>query len=134
MVVFNSTLFNKAIFNTKFIASGGVPNRKFRKLPKELLWSHALLKVKSKIIMPVSIRTEGKILTEFNSKVGSKISYTDNVITSSKILSELYKPVTSIVYTDMEVDVNSTLDNMELKLNKIYKYNTIKSVLSLLDI
>jgi hypothetical protein len=134
MAVFNSTLFNKAIFNTKFIASGGVSKRKFRKQPKELLWSHAILKVESRIDIPVSIKTEGKILTGFNSKVGSKISYTDNVITSSKILREIYKPVNSVVYTDMEVDVNSTLDNMELKLNKIYKYNTIKSVLSLLDI
>tara|TARA_R110000803_G_scaffold76587_1_gene141286 strand:- start:3 stop:407 length:405 start_codon:yes stop_codon:yes gene_type:complete len=134
MVVFNSNLFNKAIFNTKFIASGGVSKRKFIKLPKQLMEGSAILKVSSGLIIPVYLKAESKILTGFNSKVESKISYPDSIITSSKILREVYKPIHSAVSTIGNIAVKGKLDNVELKLNKFFKSHTIVNQLLLLDI
>mgnify|MGYP003630306616 FL=1 len=134
MVVFNSTLFNKAIFNTKFIASGGVSKRRFKKLPKQLMEGSAVLKVSSGLIIPVYLKAEGKILTGFNSKVESKISYPDSIVTSSKILREVYKPIHSVVSTVGDIVVKGKLNNVELKLNKFFKSHTVVNQLLLLDI
>ena len=134
MVVFNSTLFNKAIFNTKFIASGGVSKRRFKKLPKQLMEGSAVLKVSSGLIIPVYLKAEGKILTGFNSKVESKISYPDSIVTSSKILREVYKPIHSVVSTVGDITVKGKLNNVELKLNKFFKSHTVVNQLLLLDI
>ena len=134
MVVFNSTLFNKAIFNTKFIASGGVSKRRFKKLPKQLMEGSAVLKVSSGLIIPVYLKAEGKILTGFNSKVESKISYHDSLGASSKILREVYKPIQSVVSTVGDIVVKGKLNNVELKLNKFFKSHTVVNQLLLLDI
>ena len=134
MVVFNSNLFNKAIFNTKFIASGGVSKRKFIKLPKQLMEGSAILKVSSGLIIPVYLKAESKILTGFNSKVESKISYPDSIVTSSKILREVYKPIHSVVSTVGDIVVKGKLNNVELKLNKFFKSHTVVNQLLLLDI
>lgn len=134
MVVFNSTLFNKAIFNTKFIASGGVSKRRFKKLPKQLMEGSAVLKVSSGLIIPVYLKAESKILTGFNSKVESKISYPDSIVTSSKILREVYKPIHSVVSTVGDIVVKGKLNNVELKLNKFFKSHTVVNQLLLLDI
>tara|TARA_R110000803_G_scaffold7849_1_gene25216 strand:- start:337 stop:741 length:405 start_codon:yes stop_codon:yes gene_type:complete len=134
MVVFNSTLFNKAIFNTKFIASGGVSKRRFKKLPKQLMEGSAVLKVSSGLIIPVYLKAEGKILTGFNSKVESKISYPDSIVTSSKILREVYKPIHSVVSSVGDITVKGKLNNVELKLNKFFKSHTVVNQLLLLDI
>ena len=134
MVVFNSNLFNKAIFNTKFIASGGVSKRRFKKLPKQLMEGSAVLKVSSGLIIPVYLKAEGKILTGFNSKVESKISYPDSMTISSKILREVYKPIHSVVSTVGDITVKGKLNNVELKLNKFFKSHTVVNQLLLLDI
>lgn len=134
MVVFNSTLFNKAIFNTKFIASGGVSKRIFKKLPKKLMEGSAILKVSSGLIIPVYLKAEGKILSGFNSKVESKISYPDSMNISSKILYEVYKPIYSIVSTVGDIVVKGKLNSAELKVNKIIKSHTVFKQLLFLDI
>ena len=134
MTIFNSTLFNKAIFNTKFIPTGGVSKRRFKKLPKQLMETSASLRVSSGLVIPVYLAVESKMLTEFYSNVESKISYPDSIPTSSKILADVYKPVSSVVTTDGEIGVVAKFDNIELKLNKMYKGDTVRNILSLLDI
>ena len=136
MAIFNSNLFNKAIFNTKFIASrgNGVSKRRFKKLPKELMESHASFKVSSGLIIPVYVKAESKILTGFQSKIESRISYPDSISTSSKILREVVQSVKSSVVTDGEIMIKGKLNNVELKLNKFFKSHRVVNQLLLLDI
>ncbi len=134
MTVLKSTLIKKAICNTKFIPSGGVSKRRFKKLPKQLMEGSAVLKVSSGLIIPVYLKAEGKILTGFNSKVESKISYPDSMTISSKILREVYKPIHSVVSTVGDITVKGKLNNVELKLNKFFKSHTVVNQLLLLDI
>ena len=134
MTIFNSTLFNKEIFNTKFIPTGGVSKRRFKKLPKQLMESSAILKVSSGLIIPVYLTVEGKTLTGFNSSIESKISYPDSMTISSKILREVYKPIHSAVSTVGDIVVKGKLNNVELKLNKFFKSHTVVNQLLLLDI
>jgi len=134
MTIFNSTLFNKAIFNTKFIPTGGVSKRRFKKLPKQLMEGSAVLKVSSGLIIPVYLKAEGKILTGFNHSIESRISYPDSMSISSKILREVYKPIHSVVSTVGDITVKGKLNNVELKLNKFFKSHTVVNQLLLLDI
>ena len=132
--IFNHKIFNRAIFNTRLLATGPSQRRKFKKLPKQLMEGSAVLKVSSGLIIPVYLKAEGKILTGFNSKVESKISYPDSMTISSKILREVYKPIHSVVSTVGDITVKGKLNNVELKLNKFFKSHTVVNQLLLLDI
>jgi len=134
MAIFNSTLFNKAIFNTKFIPAntGGVA--KWRKQPKQYLTAYSGFKVSSNIIIPTGIKIESKILTDIHSTVVSNISINHNIYISSKILTESSKKVVSSISKDMTVHVKAKLINMELKLNRMLKNNAVMNNLLLLDI
>ena len=134
MTIFNSTLFNKAIFNTKFIPTGGVSKRRFKKLPKQLMEASASLRISSGLIVPVYLKAESKILTVTNHSIESKISYPDSMSISSKVLCEVYKPIHSVVSTVGDIVVKGKLNNVELKLNKFFKSHTVVNQLLLLDI
>ena len=131
--IFNHKIFNRAIFNTRLLASG-VSKRKFIKLPKQLMEGVAILKVSSGLVIPVYLKAEGKILTGFNSKVESKISYPDSIITSSKISREVYKPIYSAVSTVGDLALKGKLVNVELVLNKFFKSHKVINQLLLLDV
>ena len=135
MAVFNSTLFNKAIFNTKFIpAGGGVSKRRFIKLPKQKMFAHTELSVSSNTSVHSTISFESKITSEIHSSVDSKISFGDSVNISSKLLHELYKPINSAIMSkDVGITVKGNINVMELNSNKMVKYNTIHNILTLLD-
>jgi|LWDU01.1.fsa_nt_gi hypothetical protein len=131
--IFNATLFNKAIFNTRFIAATGYTKRKFKRLPKQLLSAQTTLKVSSKLMKPVSLKFESKILTELQSTIESKILTNRDIDTISKIMSEVYKPIGSLISKDVDITVKGNINVMELNSNKMIKYNTIQNILSLID-
>jgi hypothetical protein len=133
MPVFNSTLFNKAIFNTKFIASGGVSKRKFRKLPKQLMFSQTTLKASSNIVIPVSLKFESKVSGDITSNVKSSVSFNDSITILSKLSHEFNKPINSSISKGIDITVKGNINVMELNSNKMVKYNTIQNILSLID-
>lgn len=132
--LFNYTIFNRPIFNTRLEATGPSQRRRFKKLPKQLMEASAILKLSSGLVIPVYLKADGKILSGFNSKVESKISYPDSMIASSKIFREVYKPIYSAVSTEGDLSLKGKLINVELVLNKFFKSHKVINQLLLLDI
>ena len=129
--VFNSTLFNKAIFNTKFIDPPGFTH--IGREPKKKLLANTFIKISSTLTIPVVIFSESKVSTNVQSYAKSKISLESFKDIKSKILREIYQPVGSSLSTDESITIKGMLNVVELSTNRSAKYNKIQGIISLMD-
>ena len=129
--VFNSSLFNKPIFNTKFIDPPGFTH--IGREPKKKLLANAFIKISSSLTIHTVIYSESSISTNIQSQVISKISFNSFKEATSKILHEIYQPVNSIISKNESIPIKGRLNSVELSMNRVAKYNKIQGILALLD-
>lgn len=130
VAIFNSTLFNKAIFNTRVMGSGV---SKFKKQKKQKILAQGIIRIQGGIAIPVLVKAESKISTTQSNEIKGKILTYGSSNVESKILIPSDIPVKSSISTDYSIPVKGKLNNMELTMNKIAKANKIQNILTIMD-